>query len=227
MERARLITDKENLSATMKGINGWIEENPDVTEPNMFQMIECLTNLGIIARGEGVAQMPGKFPEKGSELASVYGEWNRMYKSRLSFDKTQEANFSVNKDTNLYRYFTDLNMRCCTGEFRSPMDRIKSRSDEAISAEEKAKAEEETTEFNTLLCKIGSVGLYINQQKRENPKFLFDNQREFEEEIQARYLKYKDRDDCYIPREANSVIKDIMSDLELSINNQEKDEFSI
>lgn len=62
--------------------------------------------------------MPGKFPEPNTELAKLYAEWNKMYRARLSLDKVQSTDFSVNKNTALYAYFTDLNMRCCTGEFR-------------------------------------------------------------------------------------------------------------
>ena len=153
--------DKQTLLIKMRGINKWIEENPDVTEPNMYEMIDCVTQLGIIAKEEGIAERPNKFPEPGSDLAGLYAEWNKMYRARLSLDKAQNPDFSVNKNTNLYAYFTDLNMKCCTGEFRYPKDT------------------EQRKEFLECVRKIGSINLYINQQRAQNPDFIYDNQIEW------------------------------------------------
>lgn len=178
--------NREELLNRMRGINAWIAENPDITEPNMYEMIDCVTQLGIIAREEGVRDMPGKFPAAGSDLAELYTEWNKMYRSRLSLDKVQEQNFSVNKNTALYAYFTDLNMRCCTGEFRCPED-VAGRK-----------------EFLECCKKIGSVSLYINQQRLENPNFIYDNQAEFRdlEDMVERYEEY-------LPAHSDRVMNDI------------------
>ena len=180
--------NKEELLNRMKNINKWIEENPEVTEPNMYEMIDCVTQLGIIARTEGVADMPNKFPEQGSELAELYSEWNKMYKARVSWDKVQDENFSVNKNTKLYAYFTDLNMRCCTGEFRYPEDEI------------------ERAKFLECTRKIGSVSLYINQQKLQDPNFEYDNEAEYKGIVDAA-LKYE----YYLPVYSRDVIDDISS----------------
>lgn len=178
--------NREELLNRMRGINAWISENPDVTEPNMYEMIDCVTQLGVIAREQGVGDMPGKFPAAGSELAELYDEWNKMYRARLSWDKVQSPDFSVNKNTALYSYFTELNMRCCTGEFRYP---------EGVA---------ERKEFLECCKKIGSVSLYINQQRLANPNFVYDNQTEFRdlEDMAERYEQY-------LPAYSDRVISDI------------------
>ena len=178
--------DKQSLLMRMKGINDWIAENPNVTEPNMYEMIDCVTALGVIARDEGVAEKPNKFPEPGSPLAELYSEWNKMYRARMSWDKVQSPDFSANKDTNLYAYFTDLNMRCCTGEFRFPED-IAQRN-----------------EFLECVRKIGSVSLYINQQRLQNPNFVYDNQWEY-----ASLANMAERYQQYLPAHATKVLDDI------------------
>ena len=178
--------DKQSLLMRMRGINNWIAENPDVTEPNMYEMIDCVTTLGVIAREEGIAERPNKFPEPGSDLAELYAEWNKMYRARLSWDKVQSPDFSVNKNTNLYAYFTDLNMRCCTGEFRCPDD---------IS---------QRKEFLECVKKLGSVSLYINQQRSQNPNFIYDNQSEYSDltDMVERYQEY-------LPTHSAKVLDDI------------------
>ena len=178
--------NKEDLLNRMRGINGWIAENPNVTEPNMYEMIDCVTQLGIIAREQGVGDMPGKFPAAGSDLATLYAEWNKMYRARMSWDKVQAQEFSVNKTTALYAYFTDLNMRCCTGEFRYPED-IAGRK-----------------EFLECCKKIGSISLYINQQRLENPNFVYDNQAEYRD-LMDMAERYKE----YLPVHSDRVLEDI------------------
>lgn len=42
--------NREELLFRMRAINDWISDNPNVTEPNMYEMIDCVTQLGVIAR---------------------------------------------------------------------------------------------------------------------------------------------------------------------------------
>ena len=203
--------NKQELLNRMENINFWIRKNPQVKEPNMYELIDCVTRLGIIARQEGVAKKENKFPEFGSELAVLYSEWNKMYKSRMSYDIASNPEFSVNNRTNLYAYFTDLNMRCCTGEFTFPgMD-----VDEAIlSDEERGELFAQREEFLEAVRKIGSISLYINQEKQHNPDFVYDNQTEYEELIQ-KVGKYKE----YMPKHYEVVISDIGDNMVISAPN--------
>ncbi len=192
---------REELLNRMRGINAWIAENPAVTEPNMYEMIDCITQLGIIAREQGVGDMPGKFPKAGSELAELYAEWNKMYRARLSLDKIQSQEFSVNKNTALYTYFTDLNMRCCTGEFRFPDMNVKG---EELTEEERTELLNRREEFLECVRKIGSISLYINQERLHNPNFVYDNQEEYNK-LMAAVEEYKE----YLPTHFDRVISDI------------------
>lgn len=178
--------NKEELYSKMKGINDWIEQNPDVTEPNMYEMIDCMTNLGILAKEDDVANMPGKFPAPDSKLAEVYKQWNKMHKARMGLDKVNDPNFSVNKNTALYSYYMSLNMDCCTGEFVYPEN------------------EEERLEFLECLKKIGGVSLYINQEKLKNKDFQYDNKTEHDWTVQMseKYSKY-------LPKETTKVLESI------------------
>lgn len=192
---------KVELLNRMRGINGWIKENPNVTEPNMYEMIDCLTQLGILARQDGVADKPNKFPEPGSDLAILYSEWNKMHSARLSWDKVQSPEFSVNKNTNLYAYYSDLNMRCCIGEFRFPGMDV---NEEELTLEERAELAKSRDEFLECVRKVGSVSLYINQQKLQNPNFVYDNKEEYEA-LMAGVKKYE----AYMPAHYQAVIDDI------------------
>ena len=205
-ERKRIIEEEDGnarkkLLNRMRGINGWISENPHITEPNMYEMIGCITELGIFARKDGVAQKPNKFPESGSGLAELYAEWNKMYRARLAWDKVQSTNFSVNKKTNLYAYFTDLNMRCCIGEFRFPGMTV---IEEELTVEERAELLKQRNEFLECVKKIGSVSLYINQQRLQNPNFVYYNQEEYQWLIDTA-KKYEE----YLPAYSSRVLADI------------------
>lgn len=178
--------NREQLLNKMRGINNWIAENPDVTEPNMYEMIDCVTAIGVVAKEENIAQRPNRFPEAGSDLAELYGEWNKMYKSRFGSDAINNPNFSVNRGTKLYNYFMNLNMDCCTGEFAYPEN------------------EAERREFLECLKKVGSIDLYINQQKLQNPEFVYDNKNEYDA-LMEMIEKYDD----YMPDYSRSVIDEI------------------
>lgn len=182
--------DKEKLLNKMRGINGWIEQNPQITEPNMYEMIDCVTALGIIAREENVSQRPNKFPEPGSDLSELYVEWNKMYKARLGNEVVNDPKFSVNRSTNLYSYFMNLNMSCCTGEFEYPENQAERR------------------EFLECVRKVGSVSLYINQQRLQNPNFIYDNKEEYET-LMSMVKEYE----RYMPAHYQAVIDDISASM--------------
>ena len=63
------------------------------------------------------------------------------------------------------------------------------------------------------IIKIGSVNLYINQQKLQNPNFVYDNNDEFKF-IQQGAKKYEK----YMPAYSRDVIEDIDKNREVTKN---------
>ena len=213
--------DKQTLLIKMRGINKWIEENPDVTEPNMYELIDCVTELGVIARKEGIGKNENKFPEPNSDLVPLYREWNKMYKSRVSLDRARDPKFSVNVKTKLYEYFSDLNMRCCIGEFRFPGMDI---DETKLNEEDRAKLLFEREECLEAIKKIGSISLYINQEKMHNPDFVYDNKSEYES-----LMKKVEKHEQYMPKHYKEVIADIEDNMVISVpsNPGEDDELIV
>lgn len=207
VEEKKILIEEENKNARdellnrMKGINWWISKNPNVTEPNMYEMLDCVTKLGVHARREEIAQSPNKFPDAESELSKVYVEWNKMHRARLSWERVQSSEFSVNKNTSLYAYYADLNMRCCTGEFRFPGMDVK---EEELTEEERKAMLKRREEFLECVKKIGSISLYINQERAHNPNFVYDNQEEYNK-LMAAVEEYEE----YLPAYSDRVISDI------------------
>ena len=192
---------KDDLLPRMRGINGWISENPNVTDPNMYEMLDCVTSIGVAAREEDIANSPGKFPQKGSELYEIYKEWYKMYKARMSSEKVIDKKHPANINTNLYKYFSELNMICCTGDLPLPED--KSRLEEYLEC----------------LKKIGSINLYINQQERDNPQEVYDIS-EYDKTVLRNSLEFKN----LLPRSAMSVIKEIQAKTKIRIVEEQQEE---
>ncbi len=184
------------LKNRMVGINNWIESNPEVKDPNMYEMIDCVTNLGVLARENKIGSRPNKFPdpEQDPELCEVYREWHRMLKNRFGDPKDErrkDTDFPVNANTELYSYFMELNMDCCTGEFVYPED------------------EAERAEYMETLKKLGSVSLFINQQARDNKGYVYDNENEYGE-LASKVEKY----DSMLSKEAKGVFGQIKGEIE-------------
>ena len=189
---------KADLKDRIQGINKWISENPDVTDPNMYEMIDCMTSVGVVAREENIANKPGKFPEQGSELYEIYKEWYKMHKSRMSKELVNDPKYPANVNTDLYKYYSELNMICCTGELPLP--------------EEESKREE----YLECLKKIGSVSLYINQQERDNSNYTYDNYNE------AKWITEKSEEFReLLPISSRAVIDQINHEIEKSKDDRE------
>lgn len=189
---------KEDLLSRMKGINSWISENPDITDPNMYEMIDCMTSIGVAAREEDIAHKPTKFPEEGTELFEIYKEWYKMHKSRMSRDKVEQENHPVNVNTDLYKYYSELNMICCMGDLPLP--------------EDEAKRED----YLECLKKIGSVSLFINQQERDNPKYIYDNYDE------AKWINEKSQEfEGLLPKSSRTVLERINKEINKSRDDRE------
>lgn len=199
----------KQLTQKMKGINNWIEENPDVKDPNMYEMIDCVTGLGVLAREQGIGERPDKFPDaqQDPELLTAYKEWHRMFKNRFGDvrdERRKNPNFPVNSETALYNYFMELNMDCCTGELVYPED------------------ETDRAEYMETLKKLGSVSLYINQQARDNKSYVYDNEREYSE-LSSNVDKYE----SMLPKSAMGVFRQIKGEIERNKEVSEPDDVII
>ena len=138
--------------------------------------------------------------DNNGEKCKCY-EWYKMYKARMSSEKVIDKKHPANINTNLYKYFSELNMICCTGDLPLPED--KSRLEEYLEC----------------LKKIGSINLYINQQERDNPQEVYDIS-EYDKTVLRNSLEFKN----LLPRSAMSVIKEIQAKTKIRIVEEQQEE---
>lgn len=181
----------------IKGINKWIVETPEITDPNMFEIMECTVELGKIARAAGVGDLPGKYPQEG-ELLELYKVHSDMVNYRISFEEVSNPNSLVYYKKPLYELFSEILMRSKIGEYHDL---------EGIAGQNKKE----------LLCRLAGVGLYIEQQKRavKNGEIIgkiYDNKDEFER-IKALYEDYMSK-----PQQAFEQVKNMFEAIEKEYN---------
>lgn len=185
------------LLKRIKGINKWIVENPDVKDPNMFEIMDCTVELGKLARSAGVGDLPGKYPQEG-ELLELYKAHSEMVNHRLSFEEVGNPNSLVYYEKPLYELFSEILMRSKIGEYHDL---------EGLAGQNKKE----------LLCRLAGVGLYIEQQKRavkngEHIEKIYDNEAEFQR-IKALYEDYMLK-----PQQAYEQIKNMFESIEKEYN---------
>ena len=190
--------ERKDLLPTMRGINKWIGENPEVTDPNMYQMIDCMTSIGVIASYEGIKDKPKQLPDEGTELFEIYREYYKMHKSRMSREKVEDLNHPANVNSDLYKYYYELFDKCFSGNLDLPKDKSK------------------IEEYLECLKKIGSVSLFINQQERDNPSYTYDNYNE------AKWINEKSEEfKEFLPGSSRAVVEQINREIEKSRNDIE------
>lgn len=193
-----------SLLERIEGINRWIEENPNVKDPNMYEIMDCTVELGKLARKANVGDMPGKYPEEG-ELQDTYKAYRNMVNHRISHEVLSNPDSLVNYKSELYGLFCEINMRCQMGEYIDP---------EGMAGQNKKE----------LLCRLSGVGLFIEQQKHainngQNIEKIYDNESEFER-IKSLYQDYMSQEHPQSSNQITSLFESIEKEYNFSKENE-------
>ena len=165
-----------------KDVNGWIECNMG-TDPNFFEMIECLTEYA------SLASEYYDCCEKSGYITDTYGddELGASKRNELlsEFDSLNEVRdevykmFTLRNDSAFFedreaKEFSDnLMIQATIGSYNNP-------EDDRIA---------EIKKF--VLKKVAGVYFYIWQVKQSNPNYQYDNVSEWKE-LQETYREYKE-----------------------------------
>ncbi len=195
MEKKDILTQATNLKNRVHGINQWIKEHPEVTDPNMYEYIDCLVQFGEIAREMTLYYDENGWPKKeGSdegfthyevwkcdpELTACFLELKELKEMRKI---GQEGFGAMTIDPMIHDYLATLEYRCVAGEYK-----ISNQPNMVALKRE-------------LLCKSFSIPFYIWQVKRMEPDYQYDNMTEWNG-VLAMYDQYN----------VNSPIEDLVDD---------------
>ncbi len=194
----------QNLTNDLKRINNWIEQNPNVTEPNMYEIMNATIELGKIARQESVAKMDGKYPSEGTDLYALYQEYEKMVEKRIPHEVLSDENSTVRYGTELGELYLQTAQICKTGDYYE---------DAEIGG---AKQQ--------LMCRLAGVGLFIEQQKKAKAEIVYDNEREMQE-LNALMQIVEEKEthtQCY--QQMKNMLSKIHQEYDLSIEAKNKPE---
>lgn len=173
------------LISRINGINNWIKSNPNITDPNMNEIMDCLFELGM------VISLARKFYD---EVGYPFDEEGNQYThySIVKFDENVAACNNAFNDMRTLRikgmkdffrtegYLGAFNMmleaiyRAQVGEFDTSLD------------------EDTLAIKKEVFCKAVSILYYIWQRRRNEPTYQHDNINEINALI-GMYQAYKDK----------------------------------
>lgn len=163
------------------GIIPWIKEHPEVTEPNMYEIVSCWCEFGegLSALNEYYLTTGYPLLEDGKESCH-YETWKTTEVSRACRDGLVEMENLRNLNNHEFAqsevaqdFLEELKYRVFASEYDVPRN--------PSIAELKKE----------VLCKSMSIPFYIWQVQRTNPNYRYDNIVEWQS-VQEAYQMYKD-----------------------------------
>ena len=158
MELEQLRNETQNLTQRVTGINDWIKSNPQVTDPNAYEIMDCNVSL--------------------AELFSEYAEvdYSRVLQNAAAKHPEIEP-----------CYFGVVEMDSLRDTAHHPFFQSKEANDlycavkrSQLSMDYEIPEDMETRRIKKeLLCKSMSVPFYIWQTQRKEPEYQYDDATEF------------------------------------------------
>lgn len=197
----------KSLSDRISGINTWIKNNPQVTEPNVYEIMDCnvqfaeivaqltayynefgwpetTSELDEVSKGAKVADLPYIHPTLGGCYLGLY----QMEKLREfpihPFIQTEEAN----------EIYAAVRMRQLSGTY-------------ALGT-----TEEDRRIKRELICKSMSVAYYIWQVKQTEPDYQYDNETEFNGMKEMFTLYQESETPCQFKEQISKMFSKIETD---------------
>lgn len=158
MELEQLKNETQNLTQRVIGINNWIKSNPQVTDPNAYEIMDCNVSLAEI------------FSEYSSfdnskvlqNIAIKHPEIESCYFGVVEMDEL--------RDTAHHPFFQSQEAKALYAAVKKSQ----------ISMDYDIPEDMETRRIKKeLLCKSMSVPFYIWQVQRTEPEYEYDNVTEF------------------------------------------------
>lgn len=169
-----------NLSIRINGINTWIKNNPQVTDPNVYEIMDCNVQYA-----EVVAELVAYYNEQGwPEINEETGDmmleknWPRSARvADLPYLHPDLANCFLGLCT--METLRDFPMHPFIQE-KTPYEMYAAvRMRQLAGTYVLGKTEEDRRIKRELICKSMSVPFYIWQVQRTEPNYQFDNEQEF------------------------------------------------
>ena len=189
-----LILKVSDLKIRIERINHWIQENPQITDPNMYEYTQVLVEYGELLAAANEYYVANGYPEnidsqaghyeifnKVPELNAVNEELKRLVSLRKLNNMQGDPSNSFTSMPEVRDFLTELEYRTYTGEYKIP-------ADFAIAKLKKV-----------ILCKCMGIAFYIWNTKRNEPEYIYDNKAEFEM-LQEMY-------NTYAVEEGNQIVK--------------------
>lgn len=170
-----------NLSKRIEGINTWIKNNPQVTDPNVYEIMDC--NV--------------QYAELVAELVAYYNEfgWPEINEETgdMMLEKAWPRSARVADLPHLHPDLANCFLGLCTMETlrefpvhpfiqeKAPYEMYAAvRMRQLAGTYQLPRTEEDRRIKRELICKSMSVPFYIWQVHRTEPDYQYDNQGEFD-----------------------------------------------
>ena len=162
------------LKERIAGINEWIQNNQEITEPNMYEYTNVLAKFGEIIADADEYYKENGYPEnidsvsghyeiynKIPELNAINVELRKLIDLRKLNNREDDPAKSFVSVPEVRDFLNELEYRTFSGEYRNPKDTV-------IASTKKE-----------ILSKCMGVSFYIWQMKKNNPEFKYDNEEEY------------------------------------------------
>ena len=166
MELEQLKIETENFTERVTGINKWIKSNPQITDPNAYEIMDCNVSL---------AEYIAEYRNHLNELEVIETVQNETYPVIENIPELVSSIKELNemdqlRDTAHHPFFQ-------SEEANSLYNAVKQSQ---ISMNYDIPEDIETRRIKKeLLCKSMSVPFYIWQTQRKDPEYQYDNATEF------------------------------------------------
>lgn len=184
MDREELEWMAEELTTRIQGINNWIMENPN-TDPNMYEMTECLMEFGNICSlfRDSLGNTVSNYDViKEANLPKLSTEVRKMLKLRgvKNLDKNEEltADFSV-KEGNLGFEKVDSEFFEQNKDAQNFLNDIYYQAITGVYVGEGTLGKEGFKEKEKVFTKIAAINLYVWQESKKDLNFSYDNAMEY------------------------------------------------
>lgn len=174
-----------NMLERFKKITERIEANPQVTDPNMYEIMDCVIELGKVFAEH---TKPNNSKEYRN-LISCCEEFSKIVNYMIPITILNDKDSLVHFSTPLYKLYKVVSGSCISSEYVNP-------------------AGYRGIMKKDLLCGLAGTGLFIEQQLRDLRKGkliskIYDNKNEFEK-LKAMYDEYM-LDEEYVPQYKKEV----------------------
>ena len=205
-----------SLVNRVNGINSWIKANPNITDPNAYEIMDCNIQFAeIIAKLKAYYIEAGEIPADLDKTNGIMATVNFLAAVHPEIEKGYNALGTMDdlRSIAIHPFFT-------TTEAEEMYCSIKACQDNAnyiIPADEGMRRIK-----RELLCKSMSVPFYIWQVHRNEPDYQYDNITEFESMQSMNSLYQGHEKPSQFASQVDSLMKKIESNYKYSTQGQDQ-----